>query len=286
MEKEIKIALFSPASSPSVRKYQKGIKILKKNGISFESFVEVSESLPSLKARLLYKLITSREYKFIWSARGGFGSIKLIPYLEKIFVQNKKRDIYSILIGFSDITALHLYFYKKFKKPGIHAPMIVNLSDLSESAFEYLLEVIFKNKEIVLEGKTYQEGEAEGILLGGNLATLASLCGTPYLPFERSLILIIEDINEKEYRLERAFLQTIFTIGTENIKGIAMGNLGKVDPLKFLKRVEEFLPKKIPIGYAFPLGHVKDNFPFIIGQKTYLVVENKKAKLFQKNFIL
>ena len=90
MEKEIKIALFAPASSPSVRKYQEGIKILKKNRISFKSFVEVSGSLPSLKAKLFYEIITSKEYKFIWSARGGFGSIKLIPYLEKIFVKIKK----------------------------------------------------------------------------------------------------------------------------------------------------------------------------------------------------
>jgi len=283
MEKEIKIALFSPASPPSARKYQKGLKVLRKNKISFKTFADFSEISPAFKAFLLYELITNGEFNFIWAIRGGFGSIKLIPYLEEIFAENIKISIYANLIGFSDVTALHLYFYKKFGKKGLHAPMIVNLSDLSEEALKNLLKVMFENKDIVLKGKAYREGEAEGILLGGNLITLASLCGTPYLPLEKSLILMIEETNEKKYKIERAFLQVLFSFGINNIKGVIIGDLGKVDPLEFLKGVEEFLPENVPIGYSFPFGHIRDNFPLIIGEKAYLRVKNWEAKLFQKN---
>ena len=284
MEKEIKIALFSPSSLPSIRSYQRGIKILRKNNISFKSFVDFSESSPSFKAFLFYELITAKEYDFIWAVRGGFGAIKLIPYLDEIFSENKKINIYSSLIGFSDVTALHLYFYKRFKKKGLHAPMIVNLPDLSEEVLKNLLEVIAGNKDIELEGFAYKEGEAEGILLGGNLVTLASLCGTTYLPIEKSLILMIEETNEKKYRIERAFLQVVFTLGIENIKGIIIGDMGKINSLDFLKGIEEFLPKHIPIAYAFSFGHIKNNLPLIIGEKAYLVVKNGKAKLFQRSF--
>ncbi|PMP69118.1 MAG: hypothetical protein C0190_00505 [Thermodesulfobacterium geofontis] len=283
MEKEIKIAIFSPSSFPSLRAYQRGINILRKNNIPFKSFVDFSNSSSAFKAFLFYELITNQDYNFIWAVRGGFGAIKLIPYLEEIFSENIKINIYSSLIGFSDITVLHLYFYKKFKKRGLHAPMIVNLPELSNENLKNLFEVILKNKDINLEGLAYQEGEEEGILLGGNLITLASLCGTPYLPSENFIILMIEETKEKIYRAERAFLQVLFTLGIEKIKGLVIGDLGEIDPIKFLEGIKEFLPQKIPIGYAFSFGHIKNNLPLIIGEKAYLVVNDGKAKLFQKN---
>ncbi len=286
MEKEIKIALFSPASIPSLQAYRRGINVLKKYKISFKSFVDFSESSPSMKAFLLYELVTQKEYDFIWAVRGGFGSIRLIPYLEDFFLENKKNKIFPYLIGFSDITVLHIYFYKKFKKRGIHAPMIVNLPFLSKDALNNLLQIIFERKDIYLKGKGYQEGKAEGILLGGNLVTLASLCGTPYFPLEELYILFIEDTKEKTYKLERAFLQIIFSLGLNKIKGVAIGDLGKEDPVKFLKILSSFLPEKIPIGYDFKVGHIKDSFSLIIGEKTQLIVKNGKATLFQKNFLI
>ncbi len=282
MEKQTKIAIFSPASPPSLEKFQQGIDVLRKNKIPFKSFVDFSDTSPALKAFLLYELITSGEFSFIWAVRGGFGSIKLIPYLEEIFAEKKKINTYANLVGFSDITALHLYFYKKFKKKGLHAPMIVNLPDLSGKAMESLFKVMLENKDIILKGEVYQEGEAEGILIGGNLITLASLCGTPYLPLNEPFILAIEETNEKRYRIERAFLQVIFTLGVNNIKGIVIGDLGGVDPLKFLKEIKDFLPENIPIGYNFPFGHIRDNFPLIIGEEAYLRIKNQKFEFFQR----
>ena len=71
MEKKIKIALFSPASPPSLTAYQRGINVLKKNKIPFKSFIDFSNPIPSFKAFLLYELITSEEFEFIWSVEGG-----------------------------------------------------------------------------------------------------------------------------------------------------------------------------------------------------------------------
>ena len=284
METKKTVAIVSPANFPSKEKYEKGLEILRQYSIPFKSYVDFSKTSPGFKAFLLYELITNKDFFYIWTARGGFGSIKLLPYLDELLSDVKNLKFHPYLIGFSDITALHLYFYKKFNKPGIHAPMIADLPNLDKNTIETLFEILFRDKNIYLEGKGYQEGEIEGILLGGNLVTMASLCGTPYFPYVDGIILFIEDINEKLYRLERALIQVIFTLGKEKIKALIIGDLGREDPLNFLGNIKEFLPQHMPIGYEFPIGHNSKNYPVIIGKRAYLKIKNNKAELYQEKF--
>ncbi len=286
METKKNVAIVSPAGSPSKEKYERGLEILRQYSIPFKSYVDFSETSPGFKAFLLYELITNKDFFYIWTARGGFGSMKLLSYLDELLSDVKDLKSYPYLIGFSDITALHFYFYKKFNKPGVHAPMIADLPNLNKDTTKKLFEILFGNKDIYLEGKSYQEGETEGILLGGNLITMASLCGTPYFSYVDDIILFIEDINEKLYRLERALLQIIFTLGKERIKGLILGDLGGENPLNFLENIKEFLPQYIPIGYEFPIGHGLKNYPVIIGKRAYLKIKNDKAELYQEKFFL
>lgn len=287
MEEKLKIALFSPSSPPSLTTFERAIKILKSQGLYYKSFVDFSSEPVSFRAFLLFEILTAGDFSHLWATRGGFGAIKLLPYLEEFFTSSSKRlTLLPFLIGFSDITVLHFYFYKKFKKIGFHAPMLVNLPNLNKKALETLQEVVFLGKDLYLKGKAFREGESEGILLGGNLITMASLCGTPFFPLEKNFLLFIEDVNEKPYRLERAFLQILFTIGRENLKGLILGSLGKVEPLEFLERIDEFLPENLPIGYNFPFGHIKDNYPLIVGKNAYLKVKNSSAELYQMGIAL
>ncbi|MCX8042169.1 MAG: LD-carboxypeptidase [Thermodesulfobacteriaceae bacterium] len=287
MEKKIKIALFSPSSPPSPSIFEKALKILKSYGLSYKSFVDFSSEPPSFRAFLLFEILSTGEFSHIWATRGGFGAIKLLPYLEELFNSSTKRfSFLPFLIGFSDITILHLYFYKKFKKLGFHAPMVLNLPNLSKKNLELLQEVVFRGKGNFLKGKAFIEGEGEGILIGGNLTTLASLCGTPYFSLEEPFLLFIEDVKEPLYRLERSFLQILFTLKKDHFKGLILGSLGKVDPLEFLEQIKEFLPENLPIGYNFPFGHIKNNYPLIIGKRTYLRVKNSSAELHQEGIPL
>ncbi len=283
MEEKIKIALFSPSSPPSPTLLQKALKILRSCKLPYKSFVDFSPEPSAFRAFLLFEILNSEEFSHIWATRGGFGAIKLIPYMEELFnTSSKILSPFPLLIGFSDVTVLHLYFYKKFKKLGFHAPMVVNLPTLNKTALDALQKVVFMGKDNFLQGKAFQEGEGEGILLGGNLITLASLCGTPYFNLEEPFLLFIEDTKEKLYRLERAFLQLFLVIKKENLKGLFLGSLGKVSPLEFLESVREFLPENIPIGYDFPFGHIKNNYPLIIGKKAYFKVKNDSAELYQE----
>lgn len=281
MENALCIALFQPSSPPEKTLYERAINILRENLIPFKSFVDLTEATPSQKAFLLYEILTSRKFTHLWAIRGGAGAIKLLPYLDELF----KAEVFTsfslpLILGFSDITVLHLYFWKRFKVKGLHAPMLIHLSELHKNAFIRLKEIIFgKKKEEKLIGKGYRKGTAEGIILGGNLTVLASLCGTPYFPKEENIILLLEDINEKLYRIERSFLQILFSLPQNSLKGLILGDLGEVSPLEFLVRIEEFLPSHIPIGYNFPFGHIAKNYPFLIGAKAFFKVTEKRGEL-------
>lgn len=281
MENKPCIALIQPSSSPNKESFEKAIDLLREYSIPFKNFVDFSEDAPFHKALLLYELITSQKFTHLWAVRGGSGAIKLLPYLEELFSAKPHfPSAFPQLIGYSDITTLHLYFWKKFRIKGLHAPMVLDILELETKALQELWNFLFKNnRKGELNGKAFRNGYGEGILLGGNLSLFASLCGTPYFPKCKNIILILEDINEKNYRLERSLLQIIYSLPKNSIKGLLLGDLGEVSPLDFLRKIEEFLPAEIPIGYAFPIGHIPKNLPFIYGAKAKLKIYAEKAEL-------
>ncbi|MFN4196826.1 MAG: LD-carboxypeptidase [Caldimicrobium sp.] len=275
------IAIIQPSSPPEKIIFERALEILRKNSIPFKSFVDFKDAPPAQKAFLLYEIINCDRFTHLWAARGGSGAIQLLPYLDNLF-QEKIYDFSSfpILVGFSDITVLHLYFWKKFRIKGLHAPMVVNLPEISKESFKRLKANLFSQSfQGKLFGKSYKEGEEEGIIIGGNLSLIASLCGTPYFPLEESVILLIEEVNEKLYKLVRNFLQILYTLPQESLKGLVLGDLGEISPLEFLAQIEEHLPSHIPIAYAFPFGHGSKNYPFPVGAVGYLKVREKKAEL-------
>lgn len=168
---------------------------------------------------------------------------------------------------------------------GLHAPMVVNLRRTDTEALKKTFSLIKgEMSQYKLKGKAYKRGEASGILLGGNLMTLASLCGTPYFPEEKEIILFIEETKEPLYRMERAFLQLLFSLKKSTIKGLVLGDLGEINSLEFLERVSEFLQEDIPIGFSFPFGHISKNFPLVVGAKARLRVYEKLSELEVKAF--
>ena len=281
MERSLYIGIIQPSSPPERELLEKGLEVLRKKGIPFKSLVDLEESPPSHKAFLLYEALTCGKFTHLWAVRGGAGAWKLLPYLDDLFKESYVKQPYlPQLIGFSDITILHAFFWQKFGKKGLHAPMIVHLPNLVGEAKELLWKVLHQScKEVKLSGRAYQEGEASGYLLGGNLSLVASLCGTPYFPLKQELILFLEDIGEKPYRLERAFLQILFSLPKGLLKGIVIGDLGDMEASKLLTSLREFLPSEIPIAYAFPFGHIPNNCPLLFGAKAKLKVRGEEAIL-------
>ncbi len=290
MANQIKIALFSPASLPLKEDFEKAIEVLRNKKLGFKNFCDFKETPPGIKAFLLYELFTNKEFTHIWAIRGGFGSLKLLPFLEELF-SNQKISPYElpVLIGYSDISVLHAYLFFKFGKCGFHAPVLVELPHLSSSMLQHLFKTIFEGEKIYLKGKAFRSGEAEGILICGNLVSLASLCGTPYFNPEvlkSGVILLLEEVNEKPYRMERALLQLIFSLNKKSIKALLFGNLGISEVEKLIYSLIPFLPEEIPIGYGFKIGHSSENYPLIFGRKAVVKTRGETLELFQENLLI
>jgi muramoyltetrapeptide carboxypeptidase len=212
----------------------------------------------------------------IWCARGGYGSLKLLPGLNKL----KKPKHCKLFLGLSDITSLHMFFNQKWGWPTIHAPIIsrIGRGDLPQKSIEELKAIVagevvkqeFKLKAVNTLAK--QIGQAKqasqdeqfksvsGILVGGNFATLMASIGTPFQWQPKNTILFLEDIGERAYRLDRLWEQLEQTGLLWQAKAVVLGDFtdthekdGKSFFGEFIK--ERAKTAKIPIYSGLPVGH-------------------------------
>jgi muramoyltetrapeptide carboxypeptidase len=157
------------------------------------------------------------EVKAVFAVRGGWGSARILPHLDwEVIRANPK-----LLVGYSDITALHMAFAARAGFPTLHGP--VGASAWTRFTWENFRAVAFEGRAPMLlrnppgdedrlvqrEGRTraFRPGAARGRLLGGNLTVLSALVGTPWLPDFSGAILFLEDIEEAEYRIDRMLTQ-------------------------------------------------------------------------------
>jgi muramoyltetrapeptide carboxypeptidase len=156
------------------------------------------------------------EVKAIFAIRGGWGCARILPYLDYTVIRANPK----LLIGYSDITALHMAIAAKSGIVSIHGP--TGGSAWGKKTVELFREVVFDAGTPLLENpvsgddrlaqrkwrtRTLHTGKAKGRLLGGNLTVLSALVGTPYLPDFSGAILFLEDVDEAEYRIDRMLTQ-------------------------------------------------------------------------------
>ncbi len=212
----------------------------------------------------LHSFFENKAINAILCARGGYGTLRLLDKINWEIIKNNPK----IFAGYSDITVLLNMIYKKTGLITFHSPMANGdfgniIEEYTKSQFFDCLEG--KTKQIKANGKTFYKGCAEGILWGGNLSTLVSLCGTDFIPDE-DLILFIEDLNEPIYKIDKMLTQ-LFNIekAKTNIKGIAIGEFKDIENKDELDAViQEFADElQIPISDGFKITHnkIKDTVP-------------------------
>jgi muramoyltetrapeptide carboxypeptidase len=211
--------------------------------------------------------------KAIWSLRGGYGSMRLIPYLSKLRPPKKQK----LFIGFSDITSLHLFFNQKWNWPTIHGRTISQMHpEFANSPDRKLLEkIIFGNEDQKLFKKLKPLNEAakktkqiNGTITGGNLRILQSSVGTSWELNAKGKILFIEDVAERGYSVDR-MLEQLFQakIIDKGLKAIVIGDFteGSEKNGKDLtdKAIERFAKRvSYPVLKGLPAGHGKIlNYP-------------------------
>jgi muramoyltetrapeptide carboxypeptidase len=222
------------------------------------------------RAEELARALTDRSARAIFCARGGYGVMRLLPSLPLADMAP------TALVGFSDITALHLPL-QGLGRVTIHGPVVTHLGKQPPEVQEYLFRLLESPEAPPpLQGKaTYVPGVVEGPLLGGNLSVFSRLLGTPYMPPLEGAILLLEDVGERPYRLDRMWTHLKLAGVFERVRGLVLGDFtdceqkdapyGSADVLRSL--AEE---TGLPCAAGFPIGHDIPNYPVALGTQVRL----------------
>src|SRR5215470_1827147 len=221
----------------------------------------------------------------IWCVRGGYGAMRLLPALDYALIQRRPKA----LIGFSDITALHMAIHRHAGLVTFHGPVAwraftpYTLGELKRALwsvdtparlgapppFEQRAgHVDWENRVTRLV-----PGKARGRLLGGNLCLMAHLCGTPYFPDLHGAILFLEDVEEPYYRIDRFLTQLWLSGALAGVAGVALGKFTNCEPSPFFlqnRPLEEILAERfralgVPTVSGLMIGHVEDQTTLPVG---------------------
>lgn len=249
----------------------------------------VAERLADFKDALL-----DPEVKAIICSRGGYGCVHLLPELDRLIGSGEVREKW--LVGFSDVSALHA-LWGKYGWPSIHASMTKQLAlgGPSDPLNLRLLEMLRGHtRELELPsgfsgseaGKRSRHGKGTGTVVGGNLAVLGGIVGTPFNPVKPSTILLVEDIAEPVYKVERILCQLRLAGIFDNLAGLIVGQFTDYrfptrDHADMYGMIDSFLGKDCPFPVAMdvPVGHIDGNHPLMLNMPASLEVSPGRAVL-------
>lgn len=276
------IGVAAPASGCRWDLLRRGLDLLHGWGMETRPVPEASETATYLAAsdarRLkgLLDLWTDPSVDVVMCARGGFGSLRLLPGLDfRVLASHPK-----IFIGFSDITVLLNAVYEHTGVVTFHGPMVSTLPMLDSDSLEafrrflaspVVSPTVWRNVE-VLHG-----GTSEGVLKGGNLTVLCHLMGTPYEPDLDGAVILLEDVSEPLYRIDRALTHLKVSGKTESIRGILLGEFSGCGPVEPVwDRVVELWGKPgVAIWGRVPAGHGAENQVLPIGMRVRMDSQSK-----------
>lgn len=206
----------------------------------------------------------------VFCARGGYGAMRLLRRL------NVDRLPPRLLVGFSDITALHLT-WQAAGRVSVHGPVMTQLGKQPRPSIERLFHVLESAEPAppLQGGHAVVPGAVEGPLVGGNLSVITRLLGTPYLPPLKGAVLLLEDVGERPYRLDRMWTHLALAGVFEQVAGIVLGDFTgceekdadytSLDVLRTLAR-----ETGLPCAAGFRVGHGDVNLTVPLGVRVRL----------------
>jgi len=250
------------------------------------------------RASDLNSMFADPEIKAIICIRGGSGAARILPLIDYDLIRKNPK----ILLGYSDITALHQAIYAQTGLITFHGPNGTgSWNSFNVEQFERLFfqqeKMLFENQQVqgddlVIKSnriQTLQSGIVQGKILGENLTVLTALSGTPYYTDFEDAILFIEDIGEDPYRIDR-MMSTLKLNGTlQKIKGFIFGQCSDCEPgggygsLTVDQVLDDYvLPLNIPAYSGAMIGHVAKQFIVPHGAKvemnadlgTFMLIDN------------
>ncbi|HYW33211.1 MAG TPA: LD-carboxypeptidase [Gemmatimonas sp.] len=223
------------------------------------------------RAHDLLEALTDPTIAGIWCLRGGYGAARLLPSISVELVRAHPKT----LIGYSDITALHA-LWQRAGLVSYHGPTArAALTDFTRASLVETMGNVPRASVHALtmpDATTLRTGAATGRLAGGNLALVASLCGTPWAIDFRGAIVVLEDIGEATYRLDRMLLQLWLAGAFDGCAGLLLGQFTNCtsesdDGARTISAVmTEFASRAgVPAVLGAPVGHVADQWTLPLG---------------------
>ncbi|QBI05365.1 LD-carboxypeptidase [Pseudoduganella albidiflava] len=250
----------------------------------------------------LHGMFADPDVHAIWAIRGGSGAMQLLPHLDYGLMRRHPK----ILVGYSDITALHLAIHRHAGLVTFHGP--VGMSTLSGYSTEHLLNVLMRPEDeyvipMAVENsrkafnepdnahyalRTVVPGIGTGRLMGGNLALVSALAGTPYAADIRDALLFLEEVNEEPYRVDRMLMQLNLNQPFRSAAGIMLGifeGCGPADDgpsLSLDETTDQHLrPLAIPAVTGWSFGHIRHQFTLPMGIQARMDTERQTLTLLE-----
>jgi muramoyltetrapeptide carboxypeptidase len=202
----------------------------------------------------------------IIAARGGFGATRLLPRLDLETVRRANKW----LVGFSDVTALHA-LWTRAGVCSIHGAMVCSLWEGKPETQAQWFALLEGRAPPPLEGlSAVHPGRAAGRLFAANLTVLAALAGTPYMPDLSGSVLLLEDVTERPYRLDRVLTTLLQAGALQGVRAFVLGQFSQCEPGPDGVTVERMFEERlaglgVPVLGNAPVGHVEDNVPVLVG---------------------
>jgi muramoyltetrapeptide carboxypeptidase len=282
------IGIAAPSSPFDTELFGDGIKTLESMGYRVHVPEDLFERAGYLagsdqhRADILHRLYTDQTIKAIVCARGGYGSMRILPLLDFSLIRKNPK----IMIGLSDISALLSAIYLKTGLATFHGPMVTTLSNAPNDTREAMLAAISAGEPYILEmenGTPIQSGSASGPVCGGNLNTLNHLLGTRFAPDFSGHLLFFEDRGEKPYRVDRMLTQMKQAGCFGDPAGIILGDFIDCGSSEEIIQIftETFADKSIPIIAGCQAGHGRQNMTIPFGLEATLDADNRKLSYHQ-----
>jgi muramoyltetrapeptide carboxypeptidase len=286
-----KIGIFAPARKITPNELDFAIKAIENHGYQavFSKNLFSSDrqfaGTDKERAAILQELLDNDEIKAVISARGGYGSARIIDKIDfNNFIKKPKW-----FIGYSDITVFHSHINKNFGIETLHAAMPLGLEKNSTESVEGIFDVLKgSNPDYSFQIHPLNKpGNAKGILTGGNLSVLYSLLGSKSFPETKGKILFLEDLDEYLYHIDRMMMALKRAGALKGLVGIVVGGMTDMrdNEIPFGRTAEEIIREAVdgyyyPVCFGFPAGHLPVNLPLIM----CATLELKQSKEVLLNF--
>jgi muramoyltetrapeptide carboxypeptidase len=285
-----RVRIVAPSSPFPLARLERGVLRLEAAGFSVEDVTGVLvghhaylNGTDDERRRLLEDALRA-DVDLVWIARGGYGLTRILSALDV-------PDEIPVVVGFSDATALHGLLWQQGLR-SVHGPLATSLADEPDEAFEHLLRAVearaagavLGGLRVLIPGPEVLEGR----LFAANLCVLAHLVGTRAMPDLTGALLVLEEVGERPYRIDRMLTQLLTSGALDGVHAVLLGHLtGCTEPPGGEREVpaaidvvrERLSARGVPLVAGLPVGHEAPNFALPSGARARLTLAGEAAAL-------